>query len=94
LLIPGETACFACAPPLVCYFIYLNLDESAGFSIYYVKMSLCKVFLFGCFKICFYIAGDLDAKGFYFDYACLSTFNKNRSRILYKCNVFLLLLFR
>ena len=36
LLIPGETACFACAPPLVCSFIYVNLDESAWFSICYV----------------------------------------------------------
>lgn len=36
LLIPGETACFACAPPLVCSFIYVNLDESAQFSIFYL----------------------------------------------------------
>lgn len=30
LLIPGETACFACAPPLVCYFLiclWLNMLE-------------------------------------------------------------------
>lgn len=41
LLIPGETACFACAPPLVrCCFmyflffglwVYLNFDDVGGF---------------------------------------------------------------
>lgn len=60
------------------FFIYLNLDESAGFPIYYVEMLLCKVFLFVCFifKICFYIAGDLDVEGFYFDYYILLVYYK------------------
>lgn len=30
LLIPGETACFACAPPLVGALIYLSLEDLVG----------------------------------------------------------------
>ena len=45
LLIPGETACFACAPPLVCSFIYVNLDECRVLNLL-CMMLWCKVFPF------------------------------------------------
>lgn len=46
LLIPGETACFACAPPLVLFFlIKLNLgDCGANFDLLSINLFLVEKF--------------------------------------------------